>query len=44
MNLPPGLPITAEDWEKTPTTVQAVIVMFWEDNQKLKERVEKLQE
>jgi transposase len=44
MNLPPGLPITAEDWEKTPTSVQAVIVMFWEDNQKLKEQVGKLQE
>ena len=44
MNLPPGLPIIAEDWEKTPASVQGVIVMFWEDNQKLKEQVEKLQE
>ncbi len=44
MKLPPGLPITAEDWEKTPASVQAVIVMFWEDNQKLKEQVEKLLE
>jgi transposase len=44
MNLPPEIPIPAEDWEKTPTSVQAVIAMIWRDNQTLKEQVEKLQE
>jgi len=44
MKLPPELPITAEDWEKTPATVQGVIVMFWRDNQTLKEQVNRLQE
>lgn len=44
MNLPPGMPIPVEDWEKTPPSVQAVIVMIWRDNQTLKEQVEKLQE
>ena len=36
MNLPPELPITAEDWEKTPATVQAVVILLWEENQALK--------
>ncbi len=44
MDLPAGLPITTEDWEKTPPSVQAVIVMFLRDNQTLKEQVEKLHE
>jgi transposase len=44
MNLPPELPISPEDWEKTPASVQAVIVMLWRDNQTLKTQVEKLQE
>jgi len=43
MNLLPELPITAEDWEKTPATVQAVVILFWRDNQTLKEQVNKLQ-
>ena len=34
----------AEDWENTPASVQGVIIMFWRDNQTLKEQVEKLQE
>ncbi len=36
MNLPPELPISAEDWEKTPATVQAVVILLWEENQTLK--------
>jgi hypothetical protein len=36
MNLPPELPISAEDWEKTPATVQAVVILLWEENQALK--------
>jgi transposase len=43
MNLPPELPITAEDWEKTPATVQAVIILHWQENQTLKEQVVSLQ-
>jgi len=44
MNCPPEVPITPEDWEKTPASVQAVIVKFWQDIQTLKEQVDKLQE
>jgi transposase len=44
MNCPPELPITPEDWEKTPASVQGVIVMLWQEIPKLKEQVEKLQE
>ena len=36
MNLTPELPISAEDWEKTPTTVEAVVILLWEENQALK--------
>ena len=39
----PELPITAEDWEKTPVTVQAVIILLWQDNRTLKEQVISLQ-
>jgi hypothetical protein len=35
MNLPPKLPISPEDWEKTPASVQAMVVLFWRDNQTL---------
>jgi transposase len=44
MEMPLGLPITAEDWENTPASVQGVMIMFWRDNQTLKEQMEKLQE
>ena len=44
MKCPPEVPITPEDWEKTPASVQAVIVKFWQDIQTLKLQVEKLQE
>jgi len=44
MNCPPEVPITPEDWEKTPASVKTVIVKFWQDIQTLKEQVDKLQE
>jgi transposase len=43
MNLPPELPISAEDWENTPATVQAVVLLLWRENQTLREQVAKLQ-
>ena len=43
MKLPPGLPIPPEDWEQTPLSVQAVVVMLWEENQLLKAQVAQLQ-
>ena len=43
MNLPPGMPILAEDWEKTPATVQAVVILLWEENQALKAQMVQLQ-
>ncbi len=43
MNLPAGLPITSEDWEKTPTSVQTLVIMLWEENQILKAQVSRLQ-
>lgn len=43
MNLPPELPISPEDWENTPATVQAVILLFWRENQTLREQVAKLE-
>jgi transposase len=44
MNKPQELPILAEDWEKTPASVQAVIVTLWQEIPRLKAQVEKLQE
>ena len=44
MEMPHGLPITAEDWENTPASVQGVIIMLWREIQTLKEQVAKLQE
>lgn len=41
--MPAGLPITSEDWEKTPLSVQALVIMLWEENRTLKEQVERLQ-
>src|SRR5665811_2279774 len=43
MNLLPELPITPEDWEKTPATVQGVVILFRQENQTLKEQVDKQQ-
>ena len=36
MNMPPELPILPEDWEKTPVSVQAVIVTLWQEIPTLK--------
>jgi hypothetical protein len=44
MNLPPGLPIAQEDWDRTPFSVQAVVIALWQENQGLKQQVATLQE
>ena len=44
MNMPPELPILPEDWEKTPVSVQAVIVTLWQEIPTLKAQLEKLRE
>lgn len=41
--MPAGLPITPEDWSKTPPSVQTLVIMLWEENQILKEQVKRLQ-
>ena len=43
MQLPLELPITAEDWEKTPAAVQAVVVSLWHEVQELRAQVAALQ-
>jgi hypothetical protein len=43
MKLPPELPIPPEDWAQTPLSVQAVVIMLWEENQLLKTQVAQLQ-
>jgi transposase len=43
MNLPPELPISAEDWENTPASVQAVVLLLWRENQTLRDQVAKLE-
>jgi transposase len=44
MNLPTGLPIPQEDWERTPLSVQTVVVMLWNENASLKQQVVMLQQ
>jgi transposase len=44
MNLPPGLPIPQEEWERTPLSVQAVVIALWQENQLLKQQVASLQQ
>ena len=41
--MPTGMRIPEEDWERTPPSVQAVLVMLWEENQILKGQVARLQ-
>jgi hypothetical protein len=41
MDLPPGLAISQRDWEQTPLSVQMVILTLWQDNQWLKQRVDR---
>lgn len=43
VQLPPELPISAEDWEKTPPAVQAVVIALWQENQALRARVAALE-
>ncbi len=43
MNLPPGLPIPQEDWDKTPLSVQAAVIALWQENQMHKRQVAELQ-
>jgi transposase len=43
MELPNGLPIPQEEWEKTPTSIQAVVILLWQENQTLGEQVHTLQ-
>lgn len=44
MDLPPGLSISQWDWEQTPLLVQIVILTLLQDNQLLKQRVDKLED
>jgi len=43
MPLPPELPITEEDWNRTPPAVQAVVVVLWQQVQALQAQVAALQ-
>ena len=44
MEMPPGLPILPQDWVQTPISVQAVVVMLWQENQMLKAQVKEMQQ
>ena len=41
--MPPEMPVLAEDWEKTPATVQAEVILLGEENQALKAHMVQLQ-
>jgi transposase len=43
MPLPPELPITEEDWNRTPPAVQAVVIALWQQVQALQAQVTALQ-
>jgi transposase len=43
MSLPPELPITEEDWNRTPLAVQAVVIALWQQVQALQAQVAALQ-
>jgi transposase len=43
MLLPPELPITEEDWNRTPPAVQAVVIALWQQVQALQVQVAALQ-
>jgi len=42
--LPPELSIPAEDWEQTPASVQAVVLMLWQQVQAQEARIAELEE
>jgi hypothetical protein len=31
MGLPTGLPISSEDWERTPLLIQVVVILLWDN-------------
>ena len=43
MPRPPELPITEEDWNRTPPAVQAVMIALWQQEQALQAQVAALQ-
>jgi transposase len=43
MDMPAGSPLTREDWEQTPLSVQAVLIMLRQENQTFKQQVFELQ-
>lgn len=43
MQLPNGFPIAQADWDKTPLSIQAVVVALWQENQTLKHQLTRLQ-
>lgn len=44
MELPPDLPIPAEDWERTPASVQGVVIVLWQEVSGLRDEVAQLRE
>ncbi|UCC88990.1 MAG: IS66 family transposase [Anaerolineales bacterium] len=44
LNLPPGLSVFPEDWDRTPVSVQVVIIALWQENQAFKPQVMALAE
>lgn len=43
MSLLADVPIIQEGWDKTPLSVQAVVLVLWDENQVLKQQVAHLQ-
>jgi transposase len=44
MKLPSGLPIPQEDWDRTPPSVQVMVIALWQENQALKQQVAAMEE
>ena len=44
LNLPPGLSLPPEDWDRTPLSVQVVVLALWHENQGFKPQVTALEE
>ncbi len=42
MKLPPELSIPEEDWERTPRSVQVVLLALWQENLMLKQQIAEL--
>jgi transposase len=43
MDLPSGLPIPQEDWERTPISVQVVLIAHWHENSTMKTQIAMMQ-